>query len=60
MTIIKIRREEIALVQAAGERLARRNHSRFVIDQNRVEVADDENSSKPDDGSDSKKPLDLR
>jgi hypothetical protein len=44
MTIVKIRREEIALVKAAGERVARRTHSRFIVDQNRVEVTEENES----------------
>jgi hypothetical protein len=60
MTIIKIRREEIALVKAAGERVARRTHSRFVLDQNRVEVTEEGNSANSDEGNEVKKPLDLR
>jgi hypothetical protein len=60
MTIVRIRREEIALVQAAGERVARRTHSRFVLDQKRVEVTEENEPNRPDEGEDTKKPLELR
>jgi hypothetical protein len=62
MTIVRIRREEMAVVRAAGERVARRTHSRFVVDQNRVEVTGEDKSVKTDEeeAGDSEKPLDLR
>jgi hypothetical protein len=62
MTIVRIRREEMALVKAAGERVARRTHARFVVDQSRVEITEEERSAKADDEEvgDTEKPLDLR
>jgi hypothetical protein len=62
MTIVKIRRKEMAVIKAAGERVARRTHARFVLDQNRVEVTEDDKSAQADDTDlgDTKKPLDLR
>ena len=62
MTIVRIRREEMALVKAAGERVARRTHARFVVDQSRVEITEDKDPAKTDDeeAGDTEKPLDLR
>jgi hypothetical protein len=62
MTIVRIRREEMALVKAAGERVARRTHARFVVDQSRVEITEDDRPAKAGDeeAGDTEKPLDLR
>jgi hypothetical protein len=52
----------MALIKAAGERVARRTHARFVVDRNRVEITEDEKPAKTGDEElgDTKKPLDLR
>jgi ribosomal 50S subunit-recycling heat shock protein len=42
MPAIKIRREEMEIVKQAASRVERRSNSRFVIDQNKVEITDDE------------------
>lgn len=60
MTIVKTRREEIALVQAAGEHVARRTHFRFVLDQTRVEVTEENDSNPSDEGENTEKHLNLR
>lgn len=48
MPVVKIRREEMdALVQAA-DRMAKRMNARFVLDQQRVEIVDDQAGAKQD------------
>jgi hypothetical protein len=42
MPVVKIRREELEMVKQAAMRLERRSNSKFVIDQNKVEVTDDD------------------
>jgi len=61
MAIVKIRPKEMAAVKAAGERLARRTHSRFVVNEARIEVAEEsEESGRSEDDREVEKPLDLR
>jgi hypothetical protein len=46
--ILKVRRNELDLVKAAAERMARRTNSRVEIDATRVEVSDeDEGTAEP-------------
>jgi len=58
MPVVKIRREELEIVKQAAMRIERRSNSRFVIDQSRVEVTDDERQSAVDtEEKDSKPPV---
>lgn len=58
MPAVKIRREEMEMVKQAATRVERRSNSRFVIDQNRVEVTEDERQPAIDtDEDDPKSPV---
>jgi hypothetical protein len=52
MPVIRIRRDEMNLVEAAADRKARRTNSRFVIKQERVEVAEESSASAEPDRKD--------
>lgn len=41
MLAVKIRQDEMEIVKQAATRVERRNNSRFIMDQARVEIADD-------------------
>jgi hypothetical protein len=49
MPAVKIRREEFEIVKQAATRVERRSNSKFVIDQRRVEVTDDDSQPAMDD-----------
>jgi hypothetical protein len=51
---VKIRRDELEIVKEAAIRVERRSNSRFVLDQKRVEVADE--GSPPAKDSDEEQP----
>ena len=42
MAKVRIRRNEMNLIAGVADRMAKRMHARFVIDNERVEVVDDE------------------
>jgi|GEM_PF-2555342 hypothetical protein len=52
---VKIRRDEFEIVKAAVQRVERRNNSKFVMDQTRVEITDDEGQSAIEGGEDAAK-----
>ena len=45
MPAVKIRKDEMEIVRQAVTRVERRSNSRFVMDQTRVEVTDDNSPS---------------
>jgi len=45
MAVIRLRRDEVDLVASAADRKAKRSHSRFVINEDRIEVTGEENLS---------------
>lgn len=56
MPAVKIRREEMEMVKQAVTRVERRSNSRFVMDQNRIEVTEDECQPTIDTDEDESKP----
>jgi hypothetical protein len=40
MAFLKARREEVELVREAADRIAHRTHSKFVLNQDRLEIVD--------------------
>jgi hypothetical protein len=40
MPAVKIRKDELEIVKAAALRMERRNNSRFIMDQTRIEITD--------------------
>ena len=52
---VKIRRDEFEIVKAAVQRVERRNNSKFVMDQTRIEITDDEGQSVVEGGEDAAK-----
>jgi hypothetical protein len=45
MPAVKIRQDEMKIVQEAADRVARRSNSRFVLDTHRVKVTDIESDA---------------
>ena len=56
MPAVKIRRDEMEIVKQAALRVERRSNSRFVMDQDRVEVTDEESHPQLDTKEDEAKP----
>jgi hypothetical protein len=59
VAILRVRRAELELVKAAGDRMARRTNSRFEVDEAKVVISDDENVPQGD-RTQFAQPLNLR
>lgn len=60
MAIVRIGREEMKAIVDVAERMAHRMNTRFVVDQQKVEILDEPEQLAPDHQANNPQPLDLR